>query len=377
MTFQALLVSTDDANVAALTPVLAGFGIEVRCCDTATAIGELTSQKFDAVVVDFDDAQRATLVLQNIQLASARNAPVSVALLADPTRVREVFDAGANFVLFKPVSPFHAEASLRAAVSLIRRERRRSLRVPVQVSVELRVANGLDIEGILLDLSEDGMEVLSSQPLLPSASLSLDFVLPGGGLQVQAQGTAVWASPNGQAGVRFIDLSDAMRSSLRDWVASHARRYTSDEAEIETSCQLTDLSQGGCYVQTTSPFPERSGVILQFKAKDVEVHAEGMVRVVHPGFGMGVEFASYAAQQQQELANFIRMLSTDSGASPRLVVTPRALADMSATNGQESHRAQELWDPLLELVRSHASFSQEEFLQELQRQRQSAATSPA
>jgi CheY-like chemotaxis protein len=104
MTFQALLVSTDEANVRTLTPVLAAFGMDVRCCDATTAISELTSRRFDALVVDFDEPQRAALVLQNSAVGSVRNGPVSVALLADHSGVRNALGAGANFILFKPIS---------------------------------------------------------------------------------------------------------------------------------------------------------------------------------------------------------------------------------------------------------------------------------
>jgi CheY-like chemotaxis protein len=375
MTFQALLASTDEASVATLTPVLSGFDMAVRSCDPTTAVTELTVQKFDAVVVDFDDPQRAGLVLQSVCLASPRSGPVSVALLSDRSRVRHAFGAGANFVLFKPINSEEAEFSLRAAVALIKRERRRSLRVPVQVSVQLRVANGLDIEGILLDLSEDGLEVLSSQPLAPSASLALDFSLPGGAIRIQSEAEVVWASPNGQAGVRFVHPGDGVRRNLREWVSSHAQRYNRDEAENGTPGELTDLSEGGCYVETTSPFPERSGVILHLKANEVEVQAQGMVRVMHPGFGMGVEFASYTAEQRQEVANFIRLLASQPGTAPQLLVAPHALGDTSEAPRAVLPYGHAPLDPLLDLLRSHETFSQEEFLQELHGQRRGAASS--
>ena len=106
-------------------------------------------------------------VLQNARLTPRRDGTVTVALLRDPSKVRNAFGAGAHFILYKPVSAEQAQASLRAATILIKRERRRSLRVPLQVPAQLRVENGPAMEGILLDLSEDGADVLSSQPLSP------------------------------------------------------------------------------------------------------------------------------------------------------------------------------------------------------------------
>ena len=37
----------------------------------------------------------------------------------------------------------------------------------------------------------------------------------------------------------------------------------------------------------------------------MEVHTEGMVRVAHPGHGMGVEFPSRTAEQRAQVGNLI------------------------------------------------------------------------
>ena len=65
MTFQSLLVCKDEQATAVLTPVLAGFGLGVQCCGYPDALCRLTEQKFDAVIVDYDDPHSAALVLQN------------------------------------------------------------------------------------------------------------------------------------------------------------------------------------------------------------------------------------------------------------------------------------------------------------------------
>jgi CheY-like chemotaxis protein len=369
MMFQALLVSTDDEAAAVLKPVLSGFGLSLHCCGHAEAIRELTEQKFDAVLVDFDDVQRAVLVLQNACLASPRSGVVTVALLRDRTQVRSAFGAGAHFVLYKPISPAQAQASLQAATILIKRERRRSLRVPVQVPVQLRVQNGLQVEGILLDLSEDGVEVLASQPLCPSASLNLQFILPDGATRIDARGEVAWANPNGQCGVRFVGLSQNLRACLRDWVTVNVQKLPPEELTAMAPCKLTDLSTGGCYVETASPFPERSGVVLRLKAAAMEVQAQGMVRVMHPGSGMGVEFASRTPRERDEAATFIKFLLSFPGTSPELTITPSALAAGMDLVNPAPPAAEEFEDPLLDLLRNHESLSQEDFLQELRKQR--------
>ena len=198
-------------------------------------------------------------MLQNVYQASGSKNIVTVALLNDKTKVRNVFGAGANFVLYKPISQQQAEASLRAAIAMMKRERRRSFRVPVQLEVKLKVENGTEMEGILLDLSEDGLDVLAAQPLCPGARISARFTLPEQSSEIEVQGEIAWANPNGESGVRYIDLADNLRQTLREWVVINAAEILPEDPEPVSECKLTDLSLGGCYVETVSPFPERSG----------------------------------------------------------------------------------------------------------------------
>jgi len=55
MNLQSLLVSKDEQAVAVLTPVLAGFGLGVQSCGYPDGICRLGEQKFDTVIVDYDD----------------------------------------------------------------------------------------------------------------------------------------------------------------------------------------------------------------------------------------------------------------------------------------------------------------------------------
>jgi CheY-like chemotaxis protein len=371
MTFQSLLVSKDEQAMAVLTPVLAGFGLGVQCCGYPDALCRLTEQKFDAVIVDYDDPHSAALVLQNAYQSSAPHKTVTVALLGDRTKVRHVFGAGANFVLYKPISQQQAEASLRAAMALMKRERRRSFRVPVQLPVRLRVENGTEMEGILLDLSEDGLDVLAAQPLCPSAIISAHFALPDQGTEMDVRGEVAWANPNGESGVRYIDLPDNLRQTLKAWVVTSAADLLPEDPDPVSECKLTDLSLGGCYVETESPFPERSGIVLSLKAEEMEVQAEGLVRVMHPEFGMGIEFASGTAEQREHVGAFINFLTSRPGTLPQLLITPRALAALNDQDYRHSKASGEPEDLLLGLLNRGDSLSQEDFLQELRQQRSS------
>jgi len=375
MTLLALLVSTDDSASEILGRVLPAAGIAMeRFSDLATAIDRLQQQRFDALLVDFDDPDAAGQVLDEARRLNSGDAPVSVALVAEPAKARAILSNGAHFVLYKPLSDEKAKAGLRAVAALLNRERRRAYRVPVQAPVEITLPDTRKAEGILLDLSETGMDVLTAEPQAPGSLLSFRFQLPDGGLEVQAHGQVAWANPNGQTGVHFLELDESLKAQLKVWL--HAAAVTNGTGPDETvpHCKLTDLSLGGCYLESDSPFPERALVDLCLKTADVAVHTEGMVRVTHPGHGMGLEFPSRTPEQRAQVENLINFLRSCPDSTPELIISPRALtADLSqfehAPETAEDQTGDPLEDPLLELLRQGSSLQQDDFLNELRRQR--------
>jgi CheY-like chemotaxis protein len=376
MTLQSLLVSGDDAAADVLGRVLATLDIAVaRYSDPETAVARIGQQRFDALLLDFDDPKAADEVLQAARHMGSGQAPLTIALVADPAKVREVLSGGAHFVLYKPLSDQSVKAGLRPAAALLSRERRRAFRVPVQAPVEITLADTRKIDGILLDLSETGMDVLTAEAQFPGALLSFSFRLPDGALEVAAHGQVAWANANGQTGVHFVDVPEEVTVTIKNWVRS-ASTTGGDHDDSVPHCKLTDLSLGGCYLQTEAPFPERSMVDLCLKTGEMEVHTEGMVRVAHPGHGMGVEFPSRTAEQRAQVENVINFLRSYPASAPELYVSPRALvADETqfvapvAAEHASGETSEELEDQLLELLRRGTSLQQDEFLVELQQQR--------
>ena len=369
MSFRALLVTKDGQAADVLAPVLSGFGLMVQCCGYSDAICVVSEQKFQIVLVDFEDPASAALIFQSLLRAPFENHAVTVALLGDKRRVRQAFGAGANFVVYKPVEADACEATLRAATTLIKRERRTHYRVPIQVAVRLQLQTDdgpAELDGILLDLSESGMDVLAAQPLSPSGSLHARFTLPNSPSEFEIAGDVAWANPNGETGVRFTETPDSLRGALRCWLEENSREAPSEEPDPVPGCNLTDLSLGACYIETPSPLPERTHVLLVLRAEGVEFQAQGLVRVMHPSHGMGIEFASRTAEQRRQTEQCIQFLMSHPGIQPELLVYAQELV---ATPESLCAPADDVEDPLLDLLRNHESLTEDAFLQMLRRQR--------
>jgi len=373
MTLQTLLVTKDDDSAELLCRVLAGFAVAVeRFSEVEIAVQRLGEQRFDGLIVDFDEPDTARALLQAAFLKPG--ALITMALLSDERNVRETLHSGAKFILHKPVVEQQAAATLRAVTAMLRRERRRSFRVPVQAPVQISIQGGEPLEGIMLDLSQTGMDVLAAQPLLPAALIGLQFTLPDGSAEIDVHAEVAWANPNGQSGVRFLDLSESQVEHLKTWLLANTPDVPLEEADPVSVCKLTDLSLGGCYVETESPFPEQALVDLCLRAGGMEIHADGMVRIMHPGSGMGVEFPSRTTEQRETVAHFIEFLTSRPGTLPELLISPKLLVadeNQFATAGTAGE--EHLEDPLLDLLRGAQSLTKDQFLAELHRQRNSEA----
>ncbi len=368
MTFQALLVLKDDSAAEALHHVLEDFQVETEHCrDAEAASHRLEEKRFDAVVVDFDEASHAADVLHTIRHSSTSKNAIAIGLWSDRSSVRSAFGMGANFVLYKPVSSEQACISLRAAIALLKRERRRSFRVPVQLPLTISWSDVPEIEGIMLDLSEGGMDVLSAQPLVESQLAEFHFNLPDQS-EIKVLGQVAWANNNGQAGIQFVDLTESQRIMVCNWLAANAPEPPPADPEPLTQCKLTDLSLGGCYIETESPFPPQTRIELWLKAADADLHLPGTVRVMHPGHGMGVEFFARTLEERSHIEDFINLLTGNSEVAPQLMLAPKSIELHSQTppSSPEGHD-----DELVQLLHSNDNMTQDEFLAALHRQRRS------
>ena len=371
MIFHALLVLTDDSTAERLRQILAEFQVESEyCSESHVATQKLAERRYDAVIVDLEDQSAAASILEQVRQSQISKNAVTISLLDDKSLVRRAFGMGANFILYKPIAEEPARASLRAAIALLKRERRRSFRVPVQLPVTLSWHGAPEVEGIMLDLSENGMDVLSAQPLQQSQALHVHFSLPDLS-QIGATGQVAWANSNGQAGVEFVDFPDGQKQIVHDWLSANAPEGPPPEPEPIANCKLSDLSLGGCYVESESPFPVNTEVELSLRASNTEIRITALIRVMHPGYGMGLEFVSDQGEHRQLVDQFISVLSSHPGSLPLLSISPKSIHfhEVASSASQPEGSA----DSLVELLRSDLPRSQDEFLAELRRQRNSAA----
>src|SRR5512135_2476429 len=141
MALTSLLVCADAKAVPLLSRILADLSIGVELCDDLpSALARRGTQPFDAVLVDCKEETPAFELIAKVRKIPVNQATLVIAMVDGRNRVGEVFAQGANFILYKPISPERTAAGLRAARSLIRRERRQSQRISVHANASLAYA---------------------------------------------------------------------------------------------------------------------------------------------------------------------------------------------------------------------------------------------
>ena len=369
MSLKSLLLCSDEKIVRVLRRVLGDLDIAVDLCSNSdAALRKLTRQRFEAIIVDIVDDGASDV------LRSARNAPcnkqaVAVAIVDPIIGLKAVFEIGAHFVLYKPVSSERAKSSFRAARALMKSERRRNTRVGVQIPVVMRnLSGGANIRVTTTDLSEGGMAVSVAGQRRPTGRWQIVFTLPGTGASLEIPAEFAWEGTGSQAGLRFQQMPPDVTRHLREWLKQNSPDAEQDDPPIR--CQLTDLSLRGCYLEISSPFPVSSRVMLSMRAGGVEVRAQGVVRVMHPDKGMGVEFTQNTPEHRAAVEKFLGVLSENRTLLPELLVEPEGLE--SDPSPAKPH-ATDTDDPLLQLFYGE-TLTTELFLDALRNQR---ATPPA
>ena len=370
MSLQALVLCSDDKTTRVLRRILSDLEIAVEfCSDADAAVRKLTRRRFEAVVVDCDDEEMAAQALRSVRSAPCNKRSIAVAMIDGQTAVRSAFALGAHFVLYKPISAERARTSFRAARALMKCERRRNTRVSIQIPVALMGEKGSgQTKAVTSDISQGGMSIKLSRRAQKSGPMRIKFTLPGTDHDLECAAEVAWEGDSSQAGIRFSNLSSDQRDHLKVWLARHAPEMEIDDPP--TPCQLTDLSSGGCYLEMASPFPMNTRVILIMRLKRLESRVEGVVRVMHPEVGMGVEFTRTTNQQRKHLEEFIHALKNHKGAQPEMVVEPEGMNDAEPVSSPAS-AMDDLDDPLLELFHRNTDFTTESFLSELRKQRNS------
>ena len=106
-----------------------------------------------------------------------------------------------------------------------------------------------------------------------------------------------------------VDSTDR-RKTVRFTVSASA-----DMVELRTRTRLSgrasDLGVGGCYIDTMTPFPVDTSLVVNLTSENHNVRAMAKVVYSRIGMGMGLAFAEITPTQRGNLTSWLRELGGD------------------------------------------------------------------
>ena len=370
MDLRALVVCPDQDSASLLTLILSELGMAAEHASSISrGLELLDSQHFDAVVLDYRADQGSEDFLARLRQSAKNRASKLIAIVDSELNARPVFGLGANFVLYRPLTSERTRISLRAARGLMRRERRRAPRTPVHATANIAYPGAPELNTVLTDLSDGGTSFHTANRLPSASKVYFEFALPGQQRLVRLSGEVAWQDSSGRTGIRFLDVPQASRRLMQTWLQQNTARPATglpapppagrssraqssatpsrSERELRSEstdstqpsnagnrrgerrfacklgaevyslgtsvpnrCTLSDISEGGCYVEMPSPLSGQSGVEILVRTADTKLRIRGQVLATHPGFGMGVRFMFRDSGEREEILRLLAVLSS-------------------------------------------------------------------
>jgi TonB family protein len=122
MGYQALLFCPDEKIARVISQVFNELDFTVDPVhEPFAAVKQLMAQHYDALVVDCDNEQNASLLFRSARNSSSNQSSLAFAVVEGQTGVAKAYRIGANLVLTKPINVEQAKGTVRVARGLLRK----------------------------------------------------------------------------------------------------------------------------------------------------------------------------------------------------------------------------------------------------------------
>src|SRR5260370_10752041 len=122
MGYQALLFCPDEKLARVVSQVFSELDFTVEPLqEPFAAVKKLMAQRYDAIVVDCENEQNASLLFKSARNSGSNQNSLAIAVVEGQAVVAKAYRIGANLVLTKPINVEQAKGTLRVARGLLRK----------------------------------------------------------------------------------------------------------------------------------------------------------------------------------------------------------------------------------------------------------------
>ncbi len=218
---RALVVDDDLPTCKLIQAILNSADIEsMILTDSAHAAELLRKQKFDAVFLDVNMPAPDGMELVRQIRGGGYNQKTPVIMITgeeDPAVLARGFQAGANFVLFKPINKERLLNLSRITHSAIERERRHFQRVAVRRKLQIRLDQD-SLEGETIDVSLNGVLVQASRTFPMGSRVQVRLDLSPGKPPLAADGIVARVVGFTRMGIHLDRIGTRERQRLQEFL---------------------------------------------------------------------------------------------------------------------------------------------------------------
>ena len=253
MSYKALLFCPEEKTARTVTQVLSELDFEVQPCNEPfAAVKKLTTEHFDAIVVDCENEQNAILLFKSARNSGSNQASLSIAVVEGQAGVAKAFRIGANLVLTKPINVEQSKGTIRVARGLLRKSESAKAAAPAVVEQPTRppvssVPSPVEEVSASVPSSVFELEAEPEVKLEPTEAALLES------MPDPAASMAREAAADSSTGSSWQPISKPMATALRD--AAGATGYS--ESSGSSDAALTPVSGSSAFSAGAAAAPAK------------------------------------------------------------------------------------------------------------------------
>jgi len=207
MGYQALLFCSDEKLLKVVGQVFGDLDFTVEPVhEPFAAVKKLMAQHYDAIVVDSENEQNASLLFKSARNSTSNHSTLAIALVEGQAGVAKAYRIGANLVLTKPINVEQAKGTIRVA------------------------------RGLLRKTSEAAGATRTAAPTTPVSSTPMfggsSFQPAGGNAAATASSLRRSEAPDSKTPLPAITLEGQPAETARDSFATNAQRAIADQTTV-------------------------------------------------------------------------------------------------------------------------------------------------
>jgi hypothetical protein len=222
-TLDFLAICSDSTALQTLRTIIHKYG-HLHCIPEVDLANDyIGRRRIDGIIID-TTLDRSLNLMHTIRTGKSNKQSVIYACVGLRGEGGSAIAAGANLVLYKPLVHERILKVFEVTVPMMEEERKRYFRYHVAAPVSLTCGKE-QYKAMISNLSETGMAIRSTDPLMPGTSVDFAFDLPNGP-RVKGRGEIVWSNSAGSVGIMFHFLAESAHRELPAWLTKNEPRQS-------------------------------------------------------------------------------------------------------------------------------------------------------